>query len=172
MSREYVHDNHWQNTIVINTGLLSPVDFNMSLEQKEFLFKVGYWNRPYFCTQTLSAEKKEDYNGTCSFGPQLMNNLRKYADKPSIGRLVKQIMNFCGKPQSKSNFTAFFRIFTPIVAFSDEYKSESFKIRHNVYCEELKFWRLKREFPRNWRLWLHSTTAWSNIFPQELMQEQ
>tara|TARA_R110002153_G_scaffold22868_20_gene74819 strand:- start:7476 stop:8336 length:861 start_codon:yes stop_codon:yes gene_type:complete len=59
MSREYVHDNHWQNTIVINTGLLSPVDFNMSLEQKEYLFKVGYETALTFVPKRLAARKKE-----------------------------------------------------------------------------------------------------------------
>jgi NTE family protein len=42
MSREYVHDNYWKNTIIINTGALSPVDFNMSIQDKEVLYAIGY----------------------------------------------------------------------------------------------------------------------------------
>ncbi|MDN4501798.1 patatin-like phospholipase family protein [Alteromonadaceae bacterium BrNp21-10] len=42
ISREYVHDGHWHNTIVINTGDASPVDFYMTTEQKEALYQVGY----------------------------------------------------------------------------------------------------------------------------------
>lgn len=42
MSREYVHDNYWKNTIIVNTGKLSPVDFNISVEEKEALYRVGY----------------------------------------------------------------------------------------------------------------------------------
>ncbi|NCP63907.1 MAG: patatin-like phospholipase family protein [Paraglaciecola sp.] len=42
LSREYVHANNWHSTIVINTGILSPVDFNISSEQKEQLFQIGY----------------------------------------------------------------------------------------------------------------------------------
>jgi len=45
--REYVHEIHWQKPrFVIHTGYCRPVDFNMSLEQKEFLFKVGYLKPP------------------------------------------------------------------------------------------------------------------------------
>ncbi|MGH1374003.1 MAG: patatin-like phospholipase family protein [Cellvibrionaceae bacterium] len=42
ISREYVHAEHWHNTIVINTGKTSSVDFNMSKDEKEELFQTGY----------------------------------------------------------------------------------------------------------------------------------
>lgn len=42
ISREYVHAEHWHNTIVINTGKTSSVDFNMTSEEKEALFQSGY----------------------------------------------------------------------------------------------------------------------------------
>lgn len=42
ISREYVHAEHWHNTIVINTGKTSSVDFNMSPDEKEMLFRSGY----------------------------------------------------------------------------------------------------------------------------------
>jgi NTE family protein len=67
MSREYVHDNHWQNTIVVNTGMLSPVDFNMSLDQKEYLFKVGYETTLTFVPKRLATNKRVN-NAISSFG--------------------------------------------------------------------------------------------------------
>jgi NTE family protein len=42
MSREYVHAEYWHNTIVVNTGSVSPVDFNMTNQQKQKLYQVGY----------------------------------------------------------------------------------------------------------------------------------
>ncbi|NIB43143.1 patatin-like phospholipase family protein [Pseudomaricurvus alkylphenolicus] len=42
ISREYVHADHWHNTIIINTGKASAVDFKMSLDQKEALYQQGY----------------------------------------------------------------------------------------------------------------------------------
>jgi len=42
ISREYVHAEHWQNTIVINTGKSSSVDFNMTDDEKEVLYQQGY----------------------------------------------------------------------------------------------------------------------------------
>lgn len=42
ISREYVHAEHWHNTIVINTGQTSAVDFNMSELDKKTLYNAGY----------------------------------------------------------------------------------------------------------------------------------
>lgn len=42
ISREYINDAFWHNTIVINTGLSSAVDFGMSEAKKFNLFKLGY----------------------------------------------------------------------------------------------------------------------------------
>lgn len=42
ISREYINEAFWHNTIVVNTGLSSAVDFNMTVEQKEALFFKGY----------------------------------------------------------------------------------------------------------------------------------
>lgn len=42
LSREYVHEEHWHNTIVINTGSISSVDFEVTREQKEELYRNGY----------------------------------------------------------------------------------------------------------------------------------
>lgn len=42
ISREYINDAFWHNTIVINTGECSGVDFSMTDEQKLQLFEIGY----------------------------------------------------------------------------------------------------------------------------------
>lgn len=42
VSREYVHAEYWHNTIVINTGSISAVDFALTVEQKLELFNIGY----------------------------------------------------------------------------------------------------------------------------------
>jgi NTE family protein len=42
ISREYINDAFWHNTIVINTGECSGVDFSMTDEQKLRLFEIGY----------------------------------------------------------------------------------------------------------------------------------
>jgi len=42
VSREYVHAEHWHNTVVINTGSASSVDFALTAEQKQLLYEIGY----------------------------------------------------------------------------------------------------------------------------------
>jgi len=42
LSREYVAEGYWHNTIVINTGDTSAVDFDMSDRDKRDLFEKGY----------------------------------------------------------------------------------------------------------------------------------
>ncbi len=42
MSREYVHAQYWHNTVVINTGTISAVDFDIDSSKKEFLREIGY----------------------------------------------------------------------------------------------------------------------------------
>jgi len=42
ISREYINDAFWHNTVVVNTGASSAVDFTMTLAQKEALFYKGY----------------------------------------------------------------------------------------------------------------------------------
>ncbi|MDO6445002.1 patatin-like phospholipase family protein [Colwellia sp. 1_MG-2023] len=42
ISREYINDAFWHNTVVVNTGLSSAVDFTMNVEQKEALYFKGY----------------------------------------------------------------------------------------------------------------------------------
>ena len=42
VSREYVNEAFWRNTIIVNTGDASPIDFNLSMEEKEALFSIGF----------------------------------------------------------------------------------------------------------------------------------
>ena len=58
MSREYVHDQYWKNTIIVNTGKLSPVDFNMSIQEKETLYEIGYKTALEFIPKRLSRFTK------------------------------------------------------------------------------------------------------------------
>ncbi|MDP4945821.1 MAG: patatin-like phospholipase family protein [Alishewanella sp.] len=42
VSREYVHAEYWHNTIVVNTGDISAVNFDLSMLQKQRLYEQGY----------------------------------------------------------------------------------------------------------------------------------
>jgi len=42
ISREYINEAFWHNTIVVNTGESSAVDFTMDMTGKEELFQIGY----------------------------------------------------------------------------------------------------------------------------------
>lgn len=55
VSREYVHAEHWHNTIVVDTGTISPVDFDMTDEQQEFLYHTGLDTARRFIPQKLGA---------------------------------------------------------------------------------------------------------------------
>jgi len=41
ISREYISDSYWRNTVVVETGDISPVEFALSASQKEDLFLRG-----------------------------------------------------------------------------------------------------------------------------------
>jgi NTE family protein len=55
MSREYVHDQYWKNTIIVNTGKLSLVDFNMTIQEKESLYEIGYKTALEFISKRLNS---------------------------------------------------------------------------------------------------------------------
>ncbi len=42
ISREYIHDRFWRNTVVIETSNVSPIEFAMTVEQKQDLFERGF----------------------------------------------------------------------------------------------------------------------------------
>jgi N-acyl amino acid synthase of PEP-CTERM/exosortase system len=68
-----------------------------------------------------------------------VKKLRKYADKPIIGPIIKRIMNYAVSRQATQISQHFSEYLHAVIAFKDTDKAESFKIRHNVYCDELKF---------------------------------
>jgi NTE family protein len=53
LSREYVHEQFWQNTIVVNTKNYSAVDFNLNILQKRNLYQMGYETALEFLPQRL-----------------------------------------------------------------------------------------------------------------------
>ena len=42
VSREFINDAYWHSTIVIDSGSVSPIEFGMSKEQKQQLFREGF----------------------------------------------------------------------------------------------------------------------------------
>jgi NTE family protein len=54
MSIEYVQHQYWENTIIINTVRLLHVDINMSIQEKEILYEVGYKTAIEFILKGLS----------------------------------------------------------------------------------------------------------------------
>ena len=68
-----------------------------------------------------------------------MKNLNKYADNPIFGPLINKVVNFAANRQANKISQHFTEYLSPVVAFGQDLQEESFKIRHNVYCEELKF---------------------------------
>jgi len=41
ISREYISDSYWRNTVVIETGNISPIEFGLKTAQKEELYQQG-----------------------------------------------------------------------------------------------------------------------------------
>lgn len=41
ISREYISSDYWRNTVVVETGDISPIEFALSAEQKQFLHDRG-----------------------------------------------------------------------------------------------------------------------------------
>jgi NTE family protein len=54
MSREYLTDVLWHNTVLIETEGMSPLEFNMTPEQKTILFEAGYRTTREFLPRKLS----------------------------------------------------------------------------------------------------------------------
>ncbi len=55
VSREYVHNQYWHKTLIINTGSVSAVDFKMDEAAKQELFNVGYQTTKDFLPQKLMS---------------------------------------------------------------------------------------------------------------------
>jgi NTE family protein len=56
LSREFVNDQYWHKTVVIDTGNLSPLSFSMSEKQKAYLYKQGYEATLTFLPRKLGLE--------------------------------------------------------------------------------------------------------------------
>jgi len=57
ISREYINNNYWHSTLVINTGKSSPVQFALDEQQKQALFLSGYRT-----TIEILPQKLQHYN--------------------------------------------------------------------------------------------------------------
>jgi len=42
ISREYVRDAYWAKTLIIETGEITPLEFNLSVAQKDLLYQAGH----------------------------------------------------------------------------------------------------------------------------------
>jgi NTE family protein len=42
ISREYVRDAYWTKTLIIDTNEITPLEFNLSISQKDRLYQMGY----------------------------------------------------------------------------------------------------------------------------------
>lgn len=58
ISREYINEAFWHNTIIVNTGQCSAVDFNMPEEKKSGLFSIGYETAKQYLPLRIPALKQ------------------------------------------------------------------------------------------------------------------
>ncbi len=58
MSREYVHAQYWHNTVLINTGDVSSVDFALPVAKKLELLNIGYQTTLRVIPQKLGPQVK------------------------------------------------------------------------------------------------------------------
>lgn len=68
-----------------------------------------------------------------------MKKLRKLADKPVIGPVVKVFVKLFADSKAYSIAGHFSKYLQPVLANNDELTQQIFKTRHQVYCEELNF---------------------------------
>ncbi len=64
---------------------------------------------------------------------------KRLLDTPVIGNITKRIVSAKASREAHSIADHFTQFLQPYVAVSQALKEEAFKIRHNVYCEELAF---------------------------------
>lgn len=62
LSREYVHADHWHNTLVINTGGASAVDFAMTPDDKNKLFERGFETTIEFLPKKLHNTENSQHH--------------------------------------------------------------------------------------------------------------
>ena len=58
ISREYVNAKYWHNTVVVNTGEISAVDFSLSPEIMNTLFELGYATTKEFLPKKCAGVMK------------------------------------------------------------------------------------------------------------------
>lgn len=57
VSREFVHAEHWHNTVIVNTGDVSPTDFSLAAEVKQQLLRWGYETTREFLPKKLALHR-------------------------------------------------------------------------------------------------------------------
>tara|TARA_R110000751_G_scaffold3930_5_gene18478 strand:- start:1731 stop:2555 length:825 start_codon:yes stop_codon:yes gene_type:complete len=67
-----------------------------------------------------------------------VNNLTKYTNTPIIGLLIKKIMDFTVNREVKTVARHFSTYLHPLIAENNELCNESYRIRNDVFCKELK----------------------------------
>ncbi len=68
-----------------------------------------------------------------------MNWNKRILKAPIIGNITKKIVSIKASREAHSIADHFTQFLQPKIAINNELKDEVFKIRHNVYCEELAF---------------------------------
>ena len=68
-----------------------------------------------------------------------MKRLKKLANKPIIGWVAKAILRFGANREAKQIANHFAQFLEPQLAVGDSMRENAYRIRHNVYCEELNF---------------------------------
>ncbi|MBU2977751.1 patatin-like phospholipase family protein [Alteromonas sp. C1M14] len=61
LSREYVHAEFWQRTILVDTGEVSAVDFNAGNDDKQVLFDTGYETTMRFLPAKLHRQLQQTH---------------------------------------------------------------------------------------------------------------
>lgn len=72
--------------------------------------------------------------------------LKNLADTPIVGGIVKKTISSLASNDAKSISEHFSRYLTPQIATTDELRQEVYKLRHQVYCEELHFEEIKEGY--------------------------
>lgn len=75
-----------------------------------------------------------------------MKRLKALADKPIIGGVVKKAMASLASNDAKTISEHFSQYLKPQIADTEQLKHEVYKLRHNVYCEELHFEDVKASY--------------------------
>ena len=73
----------------------------------------------------------------------ILKTLKVWSENRIIGPWVKKVMNLLVSRKTHQISHHFSKYLGSSIALSDELKDECYKIRHSVYCEELKFEDLK-----------------------------